>query len=608
VLQGTCSRLRSLTSTLSNLAKFSLVEDLDEKRATGSHDHFCQDTPEPHLHDAVQEWLNSRRFSGQSKDQRIILKCKKLIKKALKVDPEQRATAMMLRNELAAICKQDRNPAESVAGSPTTSNHPFSLPASDPTPLVPSLPRSVTEHPQPETLGIAQSQRPGQPQSIPSMPRGGVATPGAAERRTSPSTFSRPQTEPPTPPDDNAAASAKMPPLDADLPAINGGLSLPVDAHALRKHRARHQVTVPGRASSRVANAMVEVPNTSSPLMIQPTSIVNLNNAKLADIPEEHLTPPDTFESKSTDSRSFQLFNQNPIFPSQAALNAPPQQSSNNALAITSDRSSTRKEDSLSRKSHKAAQFFRGINRFQAKNEKSRSQSLPTLSITTAPNLTEGSTSQAQHLSTPNQRPPYHQVLSGPPVLPSQDVAPHTRSVSSSNEDNMTIQVPAQSRHSLNPTSTDPVDNIEEQKSQSSSAPSCPQLEPLPMKHWTETHTQHHVARALSGRSSVPSVNVGDAKTHNFLNVSKDTAITLISSTAAKVAFVAPRGVDIATLNDPGCKNCIKPPENVAWERGSLAGNFLALQGCYTPPGNSPALTYVSSSGLSTPTILANGM
>jgi serine/threonine protein kinase len=55
--------------------------------------------------------------------------------------------------------------------------------------------------------------------------------------------------------------------------------------------------------------------------------------------------------------------------------------------------------------------------------------------------------------------------------------------------------------------------------------------------------------------------------------------MTLVSSTRAKIAFVAPKEVVVSTLYSPYSRKTILPPTGCLWEKGSLAGDFLALHG-----------------------------
>ena len=55
--------------------------------------------------------------------------------------------------------------------------------------------------------------------------------------------------------------------------------------------------------------------------------------------------------------------------------------------------------------------------------------------------------------------------------------------------------------------------------------------------------------------------------------------MTLVSSTRAKIAFVAPKEVVVSTLYSPYSRKTILPPTGCSWEKGSLAGDFLALRG-----------------------------
>jgi hypothetical protein len=62
--------------------------------------------------------------------------------------------------------------------------------------------------------------------------------------------------------------------------------------------------------------------------------------------------------------------------------------------------------------------------------------------------------------------------------------------------------------------------------------------------------------------------------------------MTLVSSTRAKIAFVAPKEVVVSTLYSPYSRETIPPPTGCSWEKGSLAGDFLALRGFCSSNGS----------------------
>jgi hypothetical protein len=55
---------------------------------------------------------------------------------------------------------------------------------------------------------------------------------------------------------------------------------------------------------------------------------------------------------------------------------------------------------------------------------------------------------------------------------------------------------------------------------------------------------------------------------------------TIISSTRAKIIFIAPKEAVVYTLYGPDSdaySKTISPPQNCRWQNGSLAGDFVAL-------------------------------
>ena len=98
--------------------------------------------------------------------------------------------------------------------------------------------------------------------------------------------------------------------------------------------------------------------------------------------------------------------------------------------------------------------------------------------------------------------------------------------------------------------------------------------------------------RSRQPSSDVPGVGSGRTDTRGetipFV-VPSNVLATLVSSTRAKVVFIAAGEASVYTLYSPYSKKTIFPPHGCVWEKGSLAGDFLALRGFCSSTG-----TYVS--------------
>ena len=84
-----------------------------------------------------------------------------------------------------------------------------------------------------------------------------------------------------------------------------------------------------------------------------------------------------------------------------------------------------------------------------------------------------------------------------------------------------------------------------------------------------------------SVQSSVPAVEgpTNDRGETIPFQTPKEVFITLISSTRAKIAFIAPSSAVVSTLYSPYSRKTIDPPTNCKWEKACMAGDYLALRG-----------------------------
>jgi hypothetical protein len=93
---------------------------------------------------------------------------------------------------------------------------------------------------------------------------------------------------------------------------------------------------------------------------------------------------------------------------------------------------------------------------------------------------------------------------------------------------------------------------------------------------------QRDRSRQSSIQSSVPPVEAGPTNDRGEtipFQPPKDTFKTLLSSTRAKIAFISPNKAIVYTLYSPYSRATIEPPKSSRWEKGCLAGDFLALRG-----------------------------
>lgn len=574
---------------------------MDNRRCSKEHDHFCQHTDEgeAHLHVAVEKWLNSSGVDDPEhttvQNQKIILHCKKIIKQALIVDPDTRATAADLRSSLLDVCQRDEDPSKSAPESPitTTPGPIFPLQSSSTMPLpyrkVDNLPPS----------GPDSSQGPQAPflPASPPLKSSDRPSPGATGYRQPPQKPSPSQTAPPTPPDDHTASSnlditddfrnensegksrkyAALPRDDAHLqpqiPARVSSHSIEMTAAASMKLPVAHE---PSSASNSKIAPLFNIHPCQAATPLQAVASTSSAGAGMADwggkrpgsMPGGHLSSEHTLEIPL------------PSLPGREAM-----QSTNNAGKMPESSHSGKGEDMGSTTTRKPSPLGRGMVRLSENNEKLRSLSLPLLQVQNSEIQAVNEPSahiQRRSLAT-SHRPPNPPTLSGPSVLPSQYKSPYAESYhssqSSSNGENIAPHERVPPRRRIQATTTSRVEDKDAQASTSSEAVSEPQLDPLPDEHWLDVHTQQQRARRRSGQSSVPSVNIGSTNVHTFPTISPKTTMTLVSSTAAMIAFVAPNSVTISTLYEPTCRKEIKAPSDVAWQRGSLSGKFLALRG-----------------------------
>ncbi|KAG0651751.1 leucine-rich repeat receptor serine threonine-kinase, partial [Hyphodiscus hymeniophilus] len=88
-------------------------------------------------------------------------------------------------------------------------------------------------------------------------------------------------------------------------------------------------------------------------------------------------------------------------------------------------------------------------------------------------------------------------------------------------------------------------------------------------------------SRQGSIQSSVPPVETGPTNDRGEtmpFQTPKDTFMTLISSTRAKIAFVAHSCAVVSTLYSPYSRKTIDAPHNCKWEKGCMAGDYLAMR------------------------------
>lgn len=89
-------------------------------------------------------------------------------------------------------------------------------------------------------------------------------------------------------------------------------------------------------------------------------------------------------------------------------------------------------------------------------------------------------------------------------------------------------------------------------------------------------------SRQSSIQSSIPPVEARPTNNRGEtipFQTSKDTFMTLVSSTRAKIAFIAPSIAVVYTLYSPYSRKTIDAPKNCKWEKGCMSGDFLALRG-----------------------------
>ncbi|KUJ23541.1 kinase-like protein [Mollisia scopiformis] len=253
----------------------------DEKRRSKEHDHFCQHTDgEAHLHPAIERWLESTHLPGHIaiQDQKMIMECKNVIKQALIVDPDKRATAANLRDRLLLICEREEISNESVAGSPITSKPPFPMETSSAMPL-PDRTTTNFQPTQPNPLEETKDLRLQQPES--SAQPSQVA---AAAFTLPPKSFSpAPTAAPPTPPDDHHIAH-DLDTTDKLKHDTTGNNPSTQPENDIPRKQAKLQPLIPDRVSSHTRETALPVSKESTPAVIEPPPTFPRESVRSVDI------------------------------------------------------------------------------------------------------------------------------------------------------------------------------------------------------------------------------------------------------------------------------------------------------------------------------------
>jgi hypothetical protein len=112
----------------------------------------------------------------------------------------------------------------------------------------------------------------------------------------------------------------------------------------------------------------------------------------------------------------------------------------------------------------------------------------------------------------------------------------------------------------------------------------------------TTIFESHRRSRQQSEHTDVPDVQPGPTNRNGEIvpfTTPSHVIMTLVSSTRAKIAFVAPKEVVVSTLYSPYSRKTIFPPTGCSWEKGSLAGDFLALRGYCSSASSYVSLTHL---------------
>ena len=167
-----------------------------------------------------------------------------------------------------------------------------------------------------------------------------------------------------------------------------------------------------------------------------------------------------------------------------------------------------------------------------------------------------------------------------PPAIHERFENPSSPSTSTSSEQ---VWSPQQRRPPLETQMTDPQPGLETFEFQP------------PHRGFDGGYIPEDRSRQSSVQSSVPSVEAGPTNDRGEtipFQTPKDTFMTLVSSTRAKIAFVAPNSAIVSTLYSPYSKQTIQPPNNCKWEKGCMAGDYVALRGLCGPTNTQPFHIY----------------
>ncbi|KAF8859384.1 kinase-like protein [Acephala macrosclerotiorum] len=571
------------------------LEEMDDRRASKEHgnDHFCQTTAgKAHLNPVVKEWLESSQlFDRTFKDRVLIGNCKKVIKQALKIDPNQRPSAGRLRRELLAVCEGRQIPEANASSSLVT---PGLVSPTQPLSQLPPKTSDSTSHgcPQRKVLGNIQGRGPSQAETAPLMSSDLPSQPVARHRQpTQKSSSQGHQKALPTPPVDQPYSAGASNLVITGCLTTEAAPSGSTGTGPLPRDQSLHDLASSGQVSSQGRSDTHPEPASSTQANMQPRFADDDHSSRSIEIPRQHLA---LSRNESSGSRStmqkFQTdltqrhsidYQDSPssshgfVDPSAPQSDFRQKQFANGKSAVLSSSFPAKIGDPTPVASSKSSRP--GHSLFSMNVEKPRSQSLPLQQITT---ISDQAAHDSASTSQRNSLPP------GQECSERRTSAQHSMSpILPQTAESVPTATPQVARHfpyGLKSSSTLPIQGRGMKGSQSSGESSVPYPSPPSSEFWPEdriNRSQWADIRRSSGQSSAPSVNVGVTNNHTFTNVSKKMIMTLVSSTAAKIVFIAPGCVDVSTLDTPHHRREIPAPAGSTWERGSLAGNFLALRG-----------------------------
>jgi Protein kinase domain len=108
-----------------------------------------------------------------------------------------------------------------------------------------------------------------------------------------------------------------------------------------------------------------------------------------------------------------------------------------------------------------------------------------------------------------------------------------------------------------------------------------PTSTPVPLQHTPMSFPRQRSRQdsAHTTHSSVHDVEAQRSEKGELIpfTAPQEVISTLVSSTRKKIIFIAPKEAVVYTLYSPYSRKTIFPPQNCKWQKGSLAGNFIAL-------------------------------